>query len=76
MRTQYNCFPFNFTFHILTRHSTVLLERLTVPQLLKKFHALYGTGRFVSVSEVLGNECAIYFRAAFLKLFSSGDHFH
>jgi hypothetical protein len=28
--------------------SQVLLEKLTLPQLLKKFSAFYGTGRFVT----------------------------
>jgi len=27
----------------------VFLEKLTVPQLVKKFHAFYGTRRFITV---------------------------
>jgi len=38
--------------HIITKQtpcSKVLLEKLTVTQLVKKFHAFYGTQRFITV---------------------------
>ena len=36
----------NVLFDLIIR---VLLKKLTVPQLLKTFHALYGTRRFIAV---------------------------
>ena len=35
--------------YLLTPCSTVLLEKLTVPQLIKKFPTFYGTRRFITV---------------------------
>ena len=34
--------------HLLTPYSRVLLENLTVSQLVKKFPAFYGTRRFIT----------------------------
>ena len=34
--------------YLLTPHSTVLLEKLTGSQLIKKFPAFYGTRRFIT----------------------------
>ena len=34
--------------YLLTPRSTVLLEKLTVPQLVNKFPAFYGTRRFIT----------------------------
>jgi hypothetical protein len=33
----------------ITSWSRILLEKLTVPQLVKKFPTLYGTARFIAV---------------------------
>jgi len=35
-------------YYLLTPYSTVLLEKLTVSQLVKKFPAFYGTRRFIT----------------------------
>ena len=55
--SEYYCYPIvnesfthtlnSFT-HSLTPWSTVLLEKLTGPQLVKKFPAFYGTRRFIT----------------------------
>ena len=37
-----------YWFYLLTPWSIVLLEKLTVPQLVKKFPAFYGTRRFIT----------------------------
>jgi len=44
-------FPCGLIFHIIkqTQWSRVLLEKLTVTQLVKKFLAFYGTRRFITV---------------------------
>jgi len=34
---------------VLSAHATVLLEKLTVTQLAKKFSTFYGTQRFITV---------------------------
>ena len=41
-------FDYNNITHLLTPWSRVLLEKLTGPQLLKKFPESYGTSRFIS----------------------------
>jgi hypothetical protein len=38
----------NFVTHLLTAWSRVLFEKLTGSQLDKKFHAFYGTRRFIT----------------------------
>ena len=39
---------FTLLTHSLTPWSRVLLEKLTISQLVKKFPAFYGTGRFIT----------------------------
>jgi hypothetical protein len=39
----------NFTLPLLTLHGRVLLEKLIVTQLVKKFSAFYGTRWFITV---------------------------
>ena len=47
VRNTLSCFTYLLTY-LLTPCSTVLLEKLTVFQLVKKFPALYGTRRFIT----------------------------
>jgi hypothetical protein len=39
----------NFLYNKLTPMTTVLLEKLIVAQLVRKFHVFYGTRRFITV---------------------------
>ena len=42
------CFSYDLLTYLLTPWSTVLLEQLTGSQLVKKFHAFYGTRMFIT----------------------------
>ena len=49
--TRNNAIPISFSYlitYLLTPYSTVLLEKLTVSQLVKKFSAFYGTLWFIT----------------------------
>jgi hypothetical protein len=45
---RYRCVYENLISYLLTPWSTVLREKLTGFQLVKKFHAFYGTRRFIT----------------------------
>jgi hypothetical protein len=62
---------------LLTPHSTVLLEKLTGLQLVKKLPAFYGTRRFVTaftsarhlpLSWASSNQCTTYFIQIYLNI--------